>query len=247
MEDKRYKNELSIKALFVKNFKRISRSDKNQEVTAEALGVSVDTIAKWRNKNVKTIPQIDSMVAICNYYNCDPCYLFERDRDSFSLEHEEISKMTGLRSPAIATLEKEKSDHRRIVLLNLILSDRAVFESLMDCLFSLCWPSGYLLNAKKSDLISYPVKNPDGTIDRDHIAISPKAVKMLGSETPDNIYSKMRQIMEAFRKAVPDWSSACEDIIIEDKDEDEDEDADHGSVSGRTKKTKKDKQPVENK
>lgn len=235
------------KKAFVDRFRKLAGEKKTAKEIAEVLSeesikiggkkVSTQTVYKWLQESNPTMPEKKNCELICKVYRCDLNYLLMEKTEDFNMEYKKISEITGLSSEALRVIEN--SDHTRKVLLNLILSDRAVFEALMDCLYSLCWPSTITIDIRKP-ASRFAVKKTDGTIDPDHIAIRPEDMNRLSADVPDNIYSKMRQIIESFKNAVPDWSLFAEDIIVEDEDEEHElDEVDHGSKSGRREEGKR--------
>lgn len=180
------------KAVFIERFREKTGNDKVKEI-AEKLNVSIDTVKKWKSPASDTLPKEDNLSQICAEYHCTRDYLFGYD-ESYSLQYEKITELTGLSSPAIDTLQQESSEDGRIgriKMLNYILSDRKVFSDLMDNLISLYYPSMITMDWKEFQKVCYDPEN-------DCAVIKPSHINALSKDTPDRIHRTIQNILDEF-------------------------------------------------
>lgn len=181
------------KAVFVERFKEITGKDKVDTI-AERLHIDPNTVKKWRSPANNTLPSLQNLLQICDeYYPCTIDYLFGYD-ESYSLQYEKITELTGLSSPAIDTLQQESSEDGRIgriKMLNYILSDRKVFSDLMDNLISLYYPSMITMDWKEFQKVCYDPEN-------DCAVIKPSHINALSKDTPDRIHRNIQNILDEF-------------------------------------------------
>lgn len=180
------------KAVFIERFREKTGNDKVKEI-AKKLNVSIDTVKKWRSPANKILPSKKDLSRICNKYHCTHDYLFGYD-ESYSLQYEKITELTGLSSPAIDTLQQESSEDGRIgriKMLNYILSDRKVFSDLMDNLISLYYPSMITMDWKEFQKVCYDPEN-------DCAVIKPSHINALSKDTPDRIHRTILNILDEF-------------------------------------------------
>jgi len=185
------------KAVFIERFKEITGKDKVKEI-AEKLNVSIDTVKKWRSPANKTLPSKEDLYKICNKYHCTHDYLFGYD-ESYSLQYEKITELTGLSSPSIETLCQEASelgDNRRVVILDYLLSNHELFNDLMDNILSLHQQTQFPISLKHPPK---PLLDESG----EWLLINRENLDKLGYKSPDDIYQNIRNILSRFIKEMP--------------------------------------------
>lgn len=85
-----------------KRFKeiRIKHGYKSQQALADALGMNLNNVKGWEKERKPVLPQLDSLLALCNLYDCDLDYLTGRIKEKTHDAHF-IHEYTGLSEEAI--------------------------------------------------------------------------------------------------------------------------------------------------
>ena len=91
--------------------------------------------------------------------------------------------------------EASKSgDNRYIQILDMILSDKQAYTSLMENIALLINPNTWCIDLKHPEPF---------VIESDFLQVSPELLKQMDDEMPDNVYKRMRNTMESFLKTIP--------------------------------------------
>ena len=115
-------------------------------------------------------------------------------------QNESIVEELHLSEQAIENIRYEGSengDNSRIMMLDLLLSDKDFFAGLMDDFRTRCYPPYFFFY-----LDSIPDKFL--TKNKDAIIIQPENVSFVNDATPYKVYQKMEQKIDEFAKNVPD-------------------------------------------
>lgn len=175
--------------------KIIKKNDINQKILSRELKISEATISGWMNG---TEPSTFSIKELSEYFNVSADYLLGIS-DAEKPENESSMKELKLSEEAIENIKSlYKDDHRRIFMLNRLLSDKKTLVELLDNMLSLYAPAGWLLDVEKENK-KYKFDIPEGKV-----FLSSKNIQRLSEEMPENIYPNMRQIMANFIKAIPE-------------------------------------------
>ena len=167
-----------------------------QKQIAIDLHVNEKTVSAWFKG--KSEPSHDSLRSLSGYFNVSADYLLGIS-DAEKPENESSMKELKLSEEAIENIKSlYKDDHRRIFMLNRLLSDKKTLVELLDNMLSLYAPAGWLLDVEKENK-KYKFDIPEGKV-----FLSSKNIQRLSEEMPENIYPNMRQIMANFIKAIPE-------------------------------------------
>ena len=93
----------------------------------------------------------------------------------------------------------ENGDNRYIFMLDLLLSDRKVFTELMDNIISLVYPPDFYIDKFFIERLSKMQGREDGSV-----IISSDNMNQINKDSPDNIYHRLRNILEEVKDKAPD-------------------------------------------
>lgn len=95
---------------FKRGFKkaRIRAGYKTQQEFADAFSTTIDNVKNWEQTN-RAIPEIDTIVRICDFLGCSLDYIFDRI-DCKTHDAQFICDFTGLSEEAIFALSKDKEN-----------------------------------------------------------------------------------------------------------------------------------------
>lgn len=189
----------------MKSVFRELREKKNlsQKRLSEILGISQSDISKLENGDKK--PSVKDLNAYAGYFKVSTDYLTGRSKVSFkNATLNEMAKKTHLSEEAIKRIVIEgstksgKSDNRRVVMLDWILSDKKTFNTLMDCMLGLCFPHSLVIPL---DRIPGPLLSKD----KKAIVISPDHAKeLIYDDDPEEIFRRMKAAVNQFVHSVSD-------------------------------------------
>lgn len=186
--------------IFIDMGKRIKdkRKEKgfSQKRLAEMIGLEYRTLLKWEKGNLNHKIDLPVFLKLCDVLEIDMPYLLGNNYSTRELKT--ICEYTGLSEKAIKNIRHEVSeagDSRNILMLDLLLSDKETFISLMQNMISLINPSSVVIDKNLYNKLS----NENGDL-----VISPAIIAKLADETPDSIYSSMRASIDKFRKSIPE-------------------------------------------
>lgn len=89
----------------------------------------------------------------------------------------------------------EDIDNRRVFTLDLLLSDREAFRTVMDCIHTLIYPVGFYLDKDVSERYNLTTVYENGDI-----GLNPSLLQLMSDSMPDHAYQKMRAELEKFKK-----------------------------------------------
>ena len=191
------KNPLNIGFNNKESWRRLETLRKQHNLTQEELcrdilNISDDKYRKWKSD----IGSMDaySLKKLCLLYNVSSDYIIIPSEWTH-VENEEISELTGLSDESIEVLRDtlETGDNRYIFMLDLLLSDRETFSSLMDSLCHLLSPNyfGFDLDHIPKQLLS-----DDGRF----LILKPENIRQISEDVPENVYQRIKRVIEEFRE-----------------------------------------------
>lgn len=174
---------------------------KNQ--LAKETDFSPTSINNWES-GIK-VPSYQNYVTLSHFYEVSFDYISGIEPGEYRQKRNvDIGEVTHLSEKAIENLLFEGSEHgdnTHVVMLDMILSNRELFTSLMRCLYSICYPPHVLIDLKNI---------PDAFIDKnnkDYLLLSPDLIKYITS-TPESVFQMMKYKIEEFAKTVPERTIA---------------------------------------
>ena len=184
---------------FTVNLKKaLKKKHMTQKDLSKRMNISEQSISKWIRGTSE--PTHENIRLISTILDVSADYLLGLT-EATRPKNESFVKALRLSEESIENIRyeaSEKGDNRYIQILDMILSDKQTYTSLMDNLALLINPNTLLIDLKhlpESFLV------PDNE-DR-FIQITPEIMKQLSNELPDNVYKGMRDTIEAFLKAIP--------------------------------------------
>lgn len=100
----------------------------NQESFANASGINKSTISRWQDRD--GLPQVSTLIAICNTCGCDLEYLMGKST-TFKKENNDIATDTGLNEKAIKKLKANKKEADKVSANNYFWNGFSLTESLI--------------------------------------------------------------------------------------------------------------------
>jgi transcriptional regulator with XRE-family HTH domain len=86
---------------------RIKHGYKTQQAFADALNTHINTVKSWENEKKPVLPGLDSLLAMCELFDCDLDYLTGRIEESKHDIHD-VHEYTGLSEKAIRRITHPK-------------------------------------------------------------------------------------------------------------------------------------------
>ena len=211
----------------------LNRSQKRLRKLREEKGYTKDKVAKdndisptsisnWEN-GIKT-PSYINYLTLSDYYGVSFEYISGIEpREIRHKENSDMCERTHLSEQAIENILyecSEKGNNQRIFMLNLILSNKEIFNSLMDSLCALFYPPSLGIDLKNIPNVFLDKVNKDVLIiSMDHLS------QIL--VTPEEHYQHMKNRIEQLKKTAPEniiapnefdnWDLS--DLVDEDEEE----------------------------
>jgi len=188
----------------------LMRSRKRMKQLREERGISKNQLAKdtefsptsienWES-GIKT-PSYQNYLRLSVYYDVSFEYISGIEPDEIRhKENIDICKKTHLSEQAIENIlyeGSEKGDNQRIFILDLILSNKEVFNSIMDDLIALFYPPTLAIDRRNPPSVFLDKKNKDYLLlSLDHLS------KLI--VTPEEHYQRMKYRIEQIKESAPD-------------------------------------------
>lgn len=200
------KNELKEIGERIKSLRLAMKEKTSQTKLAQILGYSDNDSVKsivcdWEKGH--KLPPLEKIIKMSEIFNVSTDYILCKT-DYKHIGNEEFSELTKLSDKSIELLRKTKEtgDNRYTFMLDMLLSDEKTFNSLMDNLIELTYPSTFVI----------PLNNiPQSLLNenKDVMLLSPEYLKTLNSQSPDAVYHRIRQLLEEFSKKNKDKKIIC--------------------------------------
>lgn len=185
------------------NLKAIrEKAGKTQEDISSVLGIDKKTYRKYEKDG--NIPS-SHCVRLSEYYSELFSYGVSIDYLLGRVEHpfkdstlRDFADTTHLSEDAISNIiyeGSENGDNRYVYMLDLLLSDKETFKALMDNMLSLVFPPNYYIDKKIWEHTGWMEVRED-----DSVIIDASFLDYVCDNMPDNIYQRMRHILDKFSK-----------------------------------------------